>query len=160
MNAESAKGIVLRSRMTTFLDDIREQEEISSDEDEPQIQNKKAKDYTLELEKFRAETYHYRQPVLMYTIAYELEFMGGYTYPPAHLECTRAVVIHGRDAKCDLETLGYLKHEEPTRFQKACVGFEKLYGFSSDNFESRIATVPEEVLGGLMRRVILKYCLG
>jgi hypothetical protein len=47
MNAETAKGIVLRSRMTTFLDDIREQEEISSDEDEPQIQNKKAKDYTV-----------------------------------------------------------------------------------------------------------------
>jgi hypothetical protein len=143
--------------MTAWLDDIQEPDEPSSDEDEPQIQHKKPNDWKLELQKFHAETYHYRQPVLMYSIAYELEFMGGYTYSPAHLGYKRAVAILWRDANFDLETLGYLKHDKPAQYQKACVGFEKLYGFSADKFMSRFATLPEEVLGSLSLRVILKH---
>lgn len=143
--------------MTAWLDDIQEPDEPSSDEDEPQIQHKKPKDWKFELQKFHAETYHYRQPVLMYSIAYELEFMGGYTYSPAHLGYKLAVAILWRDAKFDLGTLDYLKHDEPARYQKACVGFEKLYGFSADKLMTRIATLPEEVLGSLSLRVTLKH---
>ncbi|EEA28965.1 hypothetical protein TMatcc_002676 [Talaromyces marneffei ATCC 18224] len=159
MKTESAKGILLRSRMTAWLDGIQGGDESSSnEEDKPQVQSKKARDYTFELEALRAWTYHYRQPILMHTIAYELEFMSRFTYPPADLECTRVVVIHGRVAKHDLETLDYLKHDKPARFQKASAGFEKLYGFSFDKFESRFETAPVEVLGCLGKRVMLKYC--
>lgn len=144
--------------MTAWMDDIQEEPaESSSDEEAPEMKVQKTKDWKFELQKFHAETFHYRQPILMYSIAHELEFMGGYTYPPAHLNRTRTVLIFWRTAKFDLETLDYLKHEEPARHQKACAGFEKLYGFSADRFESRIASLPEEVLECLGRRVILKY---
>lgn len=83
--------------MTAWLDDIQELAESSSDEDMPQTQNQKAKDWKFEFQKFHAETYHYRQPVLMYSTAYELEFIGGYTYSLAHLGRTRPILIFWRN---------------------------------------------------------------
>ncbi|RAO70823.1 uncharacterized protein BHQ10_006835 [Talaromyces amestolkiae] len=158
MNRGSVRGVLFRNRMTACLDDIQEESaESSSDEDVPEVQVHKLKDWKLELQKFHAESYHYRQPVMMYSITHELEFMGGYTYPPAHLNCTRTVLIFWRTAKFDLETLDYLKHDEPARYEKACAGFEKLYGYSANKFEYRLASLPEEVLDCLGRRVILKY---
>lgn len=144
--------------MTACLDDIQEESvESSSDGDMPRLQVQEIKDWKFELQKFHSEIYHYRQPVLMYSIAHELEFMGGYTYPPAHLNRTWTILIFWRTAKFDLETLDYLKHDEPARYEKACAGFEKLYGYSADKFESRRASLPGEVLECLGRRVILKY---
>lgn len=157
MTRDSVSGVLFSSRMTARLDTIQESDKSFTDEGKPQMQIQKTKDWKFELQMLHAETYHYRQPVLMYSIAYELEFMGGYAYPPTHLAPSRAMRILSRGAKHDLETLDYLKHEEPGRYQEACVGFEKLYGHSADKFMPRIASLPEEVFDCLMRRVILKY---
>lgn len=157
MTRDSANGVPFKSRMTAGLDIIHESEQSPFDEDKPQMQIYKTKDWKFELQMLHAETYHYRQRVLMYSIAYELEFMGGYEHSPAHLAPSRAMRILSRSAKHDLETLDYLKLEEPARYQKAGVGFKKLYGHSADKLMPRIASLPEEVFDCLMRRVILEY---
>ena len=143
--------------MTNCLDVIEELDETSSDENESRDPKKREKDWRFELEKFRAEMYHYRQPVVMYITASELQFIGAIKYPLSHLDRSPTNLLLWRSCRFDIETLDYLKHEEPIRYKKARVGFERLYGYPAGKLLSRMRDLPEEALGSLSYRVTLKH---
>jgi hypothetical protein len=70
---------------------------------------------------------------------------------------TRNELAKGGSVKYDLKVLEYLEElRELDRLRKASIGFEVLYGLSSDQIVPNISTAPEKIVDILNRRGILK----
>ncbi|KAH8690101.1 hypothetical protein BGW36DRAFT_440951 [Talaromyces proteolyticus] len=95
------------------------------------------------------------KPLMLSIRASELEWLSGKEDHDARAQRNR--IVHGGNVETDLEVLEFLhSSDDQERWENACVGFEELYGFPATRLQSKLDTVPKEIIGALNRRGTLK----